>query len=89
MSKPGTVNVEGVDGDIDDLFKKAVEVVCQYDKASASLLQRKLSIGYARAARIVDQLEGSGVIAPSDGSSKPREVLVKNADEFLASLNNQ
>lgn len=86
MSKHGSVSVPGVEGDIDDLFKESVKVVCQYDRASASLLQRRLSIGYARAARIVDQLEAAGVISISDGSSKPREVLVQNADEFLASF---
>lgn len=88
MAKAGSVTVGGVEGEMDDLFKQAVQVVCQYDRASASLLQRRLSIGYARAARIVDQLEAAGVIAPSDGSSKPRDVLVQNADEFLASLSN-
>lgn len=87
MSKAGTSAVPGVEGEVDDLFKEAVKVVCQYDRASASLLQRRLSIGYARAARIVDQLEAAGVIAPSDGSSKPREVLVQNAEEFLAAGN--
>lgn len=87
MAKAGTVKVGGIEGEIDDLFEQAVRVVCQYDKASSSLLQRRLSIGYARAARIVDQLEAAGVIGPSDGSSKPREVLVQNADEFLATLN--
>ncbi len=86
MSKAGTVSVPGVEGDIDNLFKEAVKVVCQYDRASASLLQRRLSIGYARAARIIDQLESAGVISTTDGSSKPREVLVQNADEFLASF---
>ncbi|KKR72269.1 MAG: cell division FtsK/SpoIIIE, partial [Candidatus Woesebacteria bacterium GW2011_GWA2_40_7] len=86
MTKAGTVSVPGVEGDTDNLFKEAVKVVCQYDRASASLLQRRLSIGYARAARIVDQLEAAGVISVSDGSSKPREVLVQNADEFLASF---
>jgi S-DNA-T family DNA segregation ATPase FtsK/SpoIIIE len=86
QGKAGSVSVPGMVGDIDDLFKEAVKVVCQYDRASASLLQRRLSIGYARAARIVDQLEATGVISASDGSSKPREVLVTNADEFLANL---
>ena len=86
MAKAGSVTINGVTGDIDDLFKQAVQVVCQYDKASSSLLQRRLSIGYARAARIMDQLEGAGVVAASDGSSKPREVLIQNADEFLASF---
>lgn len=69
---------------VDDLFEQAVRIVVEYDRASASLLQRALSIGYARAARMMDQLEEAGVVSPSDGSSKPREVLVKNADEFLA-----
>ncbi len=83
MSKSGMPQVSGVNGDIDDLFRKAVEVVCQYDRASASLLQRRLSIGYARAARIIDQLEGAGVVGAAEGS-KPREVLVQNAEQFLA-----
>ena len=86
MTKSGKPAVAGVSGDTDDLFSEAIKVVCQYDRASASLLQRRLSIGYARAARVIDQLQDAGVIAPSDGSSKPREVLIKNADEFLASI---
>lgn len=84
MAKAGTVTIAGVTGDTDDLFREAVKVVCQYDKASSSLLQRRLSIGYARAARIMDQLEAAGVVSASDGSSKPREVLVQNAEEFFA-----
>jgi len=82
MSKSGIPQVSGVEGEIDDFFRKAVEVVCQYDKASSSLLQRRLSIGYARAARIIDQLEAAGVVGVAEGS-KPREVLVQNAQEFL------
>jgi S-DNA-T family DNA segregation ATPase FtsK/SpoIIIE len=84
MTKSGMPAVAGVTGDVDEMFVKAVEAVCQYDRASASLLQRRLSIGYARAARVIDQLEAAGVISPSEGGSKPREVLVKNAEEFLA-----
>jgi len=71
-------------GEADPLFADAVREVCQYDRASASLLQRRLSIGYARAARIIDQLEAAGVVGPAEGS-KPREVLAQNAEEFLAS----
>lgn len=67
----------------DQLFEDALRLVCQYDKASASLLQRRLSVGYARAARILDQLEMAGVIGPGEGS-KPRDVLVKDPNEFLA-----
>jgi DNA segregation ATPase FtsK/SpoIIIE, S-DNA-T family len=68
--------------EIDDHFKQAVEVIVHYDRASASLLQRRLSIGYARAARLIDQLESAGVVAPAEGSA-PREVLIKSADEIL------
>src|SRR5687768_6066583 len=68
--------------EFDDNFKQAVEVVVHYDRASASLLQRRLSIGYARAARLIDQLEAAGVLAPAEGSA-PREVLIKSADEIL------
>jgi S-DNA-T family DNA segregation ATPase FtsK/SpoIIIE len=88
MAKAGSVTIAGVTGDTDDLFKEAVKIVCQYDKASSSLLQRRLSIGYARAARIMDQLEATGVVSASDGSSKPREVLVQNAEEFFANSAN-
>lgn len=72
----------GGDDDRDNLFEEAVRTVCQYDRASASLLQRRLKVGYARAARIIDELEAAGVIGAGDGA-KPREVLVRNADEFL------
>jgi DNA segregation ATPase FtsK/SpoIIIE-like protein len=68
------------ESDLDDLIEDAVKVVCQYDRASASLIQRRLSIGYARAARIMDQLEAMGVIGSSEGS-EPREVLITNPDE--------
>lgn len=67
----------------DDLFEEAVRTVCQYDRASASLLQRRLKVGYARAARIIDELEEAGIIGPGDGS-KPRDVVVRNADEYFA-----
>jgi DNA segregation ATPase FtsK/SpoIIIE, S-DNA-T family len=61
--------------DWDDLFRQAAEVCIQHEQGSTSLLQRRLRIGYGRAARIVDQLEHAGVLGPPDGS-KPREVLI-------------
>lgn len=67
--------VEEIAGDWDDLFRAAAEVCIQNQGGSTSLLQRRLSIGYGRAARIVDQLQDAGVLGPSDGS-KPREVLM-------------
>lgn len=69
----------------DNLFEDAVRLVCQHDKASASLLQRRLSLGYARAARILDQLEDAGIIGPAEGS-KPRDVLIKNPDDYFAQV---
>jgi S-DNA-T family DNA segregation ATPase FtsK/SpoIIIE len=71
------------DEEEDELFEDAVRIICRYDRASASLLQRRLSIGYARAARILDQLQSAGIVGPPEGS-KPREVLIRNAEEFLA-----
>lgn len=84
----GLGGTSGGDGGTDNLFDDAVRVVCQYDKASASLLQRKLSIGYSRAAKILDQLEEHGIIGPAEGS-KPRDVLSKNADEVLAQVHGE
>jgi S-DNA-T family DNA segregation ATPase FtsK/SpoIIIE len=63
------------DGDGDALFDEAVELVRDMGKASISLLQRHLRIGYARAARLIDLMEERDVIGPHEGGSKPREVL--------------
>ncbi|MXX55505.1 MAG: hypothetical protein F4X15_17620, partial [Gemmatimonadetes bacterium] len=62
-------------GDWDELFREAAEACIQQGVGSTSLLQRRLRIGYGRAARIVDQLHDAGVLGPPDGS-KPREVLL-------------
>jgi S-DNA-T family DNA segregation ATPase FtsK/SpoIIIE len=72
----------------DPMFEEVIRLICQFDTASASFLQRKMSIGYSRAARILDQLEEVGIVGPAEGS-KPREVLVRNADEFLQNMNAQ
>lgn len=64
-------------GDHDPLYEAAKEIVCQLDKVSTSLIQRRLSLGYARACRVLDQLEAEGIIGPAVGS-KPREVLKKS-----------
>jgi len=85
MTKSGVAPVPGLPGDVDELFLDAVREVCQYERASASLLQRRLKIGYARAARIIDQLEAAGVVGAQD-SSKAREVLIANAEQFLATV---
>lgn len=83
IGKIGRKGVSGDTGDKDELFQEAVRTVCQYDRASASLLQRRLKVGYARAARLIDELESEGIIGPGDGS-KPRDVLVKNAEDYFA-----
>ncbi len=66
-----------IDSDADRLLQDAMAVIQEYDRASASLLQRRLKIGYARAARIIDQLEARGYIGPFDGSNA-RQVLRGN-----------
>ncbi len=71
------------DEDEDDgLVEKAVSIVRQQQRASASMLQRRLRIGYPRAARLLDQLESMGVVGPSQGGGKEREVLVSEEDEM-------
>lgn len=76
----------GGGGDRDTLFDEAVRTVCQYDRASASLLQRRLKVGYARAARLVDELETAGIIGAAEGA-KARDVLVRNANDYFAQRN--
>ena len=61
--------------DDDEMYEEAKLAVIQQGKASTSFIQRKLGIGYARAARLIDALEKKGVIGPGDGA-KPREVLI-------------
>jgi len=63
-------------GERDELFEEAARLIVRYQQGSVSLLQRRLKVGYARAARIVDELEAAGVVGPFDGS-KAREVLVE------------
>ena len=67
-----------------DLIEKAVSIVRQSQRASASLLQRRLRIGYPRAARLLDQLEEMGVVGPSQGGGKERDVLLGPLDEDQA-----
>ena len=75
-AEAGQADGEAADaGDRDKLFREAAEVVVQNQQGSTSLLQRRLKVGYGRAARIIDQLHSAGVLGPPDGS-KPRDVLV-------------
>lgn len=75
MLTGGQMPIPGVKvSDRDPLFNQAVQIISSFDKASASLLQRRLKVGYARAARLLDELEGAGMVTPAEGS-KPREVI--------------
>ncbi len=70
----GNEGEDGDDSDRDKLFREAAEIVIQHQQGSTSLLQRRLKVGYGRAARIIDQLHAAGILGPPDGS-KPRDVL--------------
>jgi len=67
----------GFTADFDPMFEEAAHVIVRHQQGSVSLLQRKLKLGYSRAARIVDQLEEAGIVGPNDGS-KARQVLIEN-----------
>jgi S-DNA-T family DNA segregation ATPase FtsK/SpoIIIE len=64
------------DQEVDELYEEAVRIVVEMGKASTSTLQRRLRLGYGRAARLIDMMERDGIVGPADGS-KPREVLKK------------
>jgi S-DNA-T family DNA segregation ATPase FtsK/SpoIIIE len=68
----------------DDMYQDAMRVVIESRKASTSLLQRRLRIGYARAARIIEEMEDQGVIGAADGS-RPRDVLISSMDDLAPS----
>jgi S-DNA-T family DNA segregation ATPase FtsK/SpoIIIE len=83
----GPASLAGAGGPRDELFVDAARIIVRAQQGSVSLLQRKLSVGYSRAARIVDQLEDAGIVGPFEGS-KARQVLVEDEmtlDEFLSS----
>jgi len=71
-----------VDSADEPIFRDAVRVVVEARKASTSLLQRRLRIGYGKAARLVETMEEQGIVGPADGS-RPREVLVSSVDEVF------
>ncbi len=76
-STGGTVS-ETADNDYDDLLPAAIDVVVDTGQASVSMLQRRLKLGYSRAARLVDQMEEKGIVGPFEGS-KPRQLLITKA----------
>ena len=80
-------HVEEDSSEKDPIFDKAVELILLTGQASASYLQRKLKLGYARAARIIDQMEQEGIVGPSEGS-KPREILI-DREAFMRQLDGE
>ena len=83
IGKGGVVADASSDGGVDDdMFRDAVRVVIENKKASTSLLQRRLRIGYGRAARLIEEMEEQGIIGAADGS-RPREVLVISLDQVF------
>ena len=67
--------------DLDPMFEEAAQVIIRHQQGSVSLLQRKLKLGYSRAARVMDQLEQAGIVGPPDGS-KAREVICESEEQL-------
>lgn len=82
LNGKGGVVMDFDGGGDDDMYKDAVRVVSEAGKASTSLLQRRLRIGYSRAARIMETMEEQGIIGPADGA-RPREVLITSAQDVF------
>jgi S-DNA-T family DNA segregation ATPase FtsK/SpoIIIE len=82
IGKGGVVSEYGSSDADDDLFRDAVQVVIEGRKASTSLLQRRLRVGYARAARLIETMEEQGIVSHADGS-RPREVLISSMDDVF------
>ncbi|RNF40771.1 FtsK/SpoIIIE family DNA translocase [Planococcus salinus] len=78
---PTDVEETSVDEETDEIYDEAVQLVCEMQTASVSMLQRRFRVGYSRAARIIDQMEQRGVVGPYEGS-KPRTVLVQKQEEY-------
>lgn len=76
-------DINAVSAERDDLFDDAVRLVCEHQQASTSFLQRRLKVGYSRAARLMDELEEAGIVGPIVGA-KPRKILVERAQEEYA-----
>src|ERR1051326_206238 len=82
--------MRGSSGERDEFFEEAAQIIVRHQQGSVSLLQRRLKVGYSRAARLVDELEAAGIVGPFDGS-KAREVLVdddRQLDVILRNLDN-
>jgi S-DNA-T family DNA segregation ATPase FtsK/SpoIIIE len=88
VGEESTSNLDIDASERDALFREAAEVIVTAQQGSASLLQRKLKLGYNRAGRIIDQMEAAGVVGPFEGS-KARQVLVSDFTALDRLLNNE
>jgi S-DNA-T family DNA segregation ATPase FtsK/SpoIIIE len=84
----GGTTLDNVIEERDKLFREAAEVLVIAQQGSASLLQRKLKLGYNRAGRIIDQMEAAGIVGPFEGS-KARQVLIPTIDALNQHLENE
>ncbi len=84
--KDDATNTESVSGERDPMFKEAARVIVSHQQGSASLLQRKLKLGYNRAGRIIDQMEEAGIVGPFEGS-KARQVFISDLNSLENILN--
>ncbi len=80
LTAPPTAIEQTDEDDYDDLWDEALKIVTDTRQASISMLQRRLRVGYNRAARMIEKMEQEGIVGPSDGSGKPREVLLGKMD---------
>ncbi|MDY0211595.1 MAG: DNA translocase FtsK 4TM domain-containing protein [Desulfuromonadaceae bacterium] len=76
LTPPPEIDADSGDAEYDERWDEAIALVAQAQQASISMVQRRLRIGYNRAARIIEQMEKEGIVGPSDGTSKGREVLI-------------
>jgi S-DNA-T family DNA segregation ATPase FtsK/SpoIIIE len=78
FAAPGEIGV-GLQ-DRDELFDEAARLVVEYQQASTSFLQRRMKVGYSRAARLMDELERAGIVGPAEGA-KPRQIYAEGIGE--------
>ena len=88
IGEEGGINLDIDIEDRDKLFREAAEVLVTAQQGSASLLQRKLKLGYNRAGRLIDQLEAAGIVGPFEGS-KARQVLIPDLQSLDRHLENE
>ena len=80
LKAPPTAGTDSIEEEYDALWDDAVKIVTDSRQASISMVQRRLRVGYNRAARMIERMEQEGIVGPSDGSGKPREVLARKIE---------